>query len=131
MANDELRAEVNNNSRRAGPAWRQIQNACSCARAFQEQTLQSTPARVKRVFGGCLSSIILSPPNGNVKMSPYETGDIHVESERVAKSGRNQRVHQGRLDMCQSGGAARSYASAHQASQSPVSARQRSRSGTR
>src|SRR6266851_176911 len=26
----------------------------------------------------CLSSIILSPLNGNVKMSPYETGDIHV-----------------------------------------------------
>src|SRR5665213_2026215 len=52
MANDELRAEVNNNNRRAGPAWRQIRNACSCARAFQEQALQSTPARVKRVFGG-------------------------------------------------------------------------------
>ena len=26
----------------------------------------------------CLSSIILSPLNGNVKMSPHETGDIHV-----------------------------------------------------
>src|ERR1700692_572452 len=50
----------------------------------------------------CLSSIILSPLNGNVKMSPYETGDIHVESEGTAKSERNQRVHQGRPGVCQS-----------------------------
>lgn len=34
-------------------------------------------------------------------------------------------------DVCQSGGAARSYASAYQASQSTLAARQRSRSGTR
>src|SRR5260370_24657040 len=33
----------------------------------------------------CLSSIILSPLNGNVKMSPHETGDIHVESEGTAQ----------------------------------------------
>ena len=26
----------------------------------------------------CLSSIILSPLDSNVKMSPYETGNIHV-----------------------------------------------------
>jgi hypothetical protein len=36
----------------------------------------------------CLSSIILSPLNGKVKMSPYETGDIHVESEGTATSER-------------------------------------------
>src|SRR5579885_1576450 len=36
----------------------------------------------------CLSSIILSPPNGNVKMSPHETGDIHVESEGTTASER-------------------------------------------
>src|SRR6266481_5862235 len=41
----------------------------------------------------CLSSIILSPLNGNVKMSPHETGDIHVESERTTASERNQRMH--------------------------------------
>ena len=41
----------------------------------------------------CLSSIILSPRNGNVKMSPHETGDIHVESEGTAASERNQRMH--------------------------------------
>ena len=35
----------------------------------------------------CLSSIILSPLNGYVKMSPYETGDICIESERIATSG--------------------------------------------
>src|SRR5260370_6854008 len=50
----------------------------------------------------CLSSIILSPLNGNVKMSPYETGDIHVESEGTAKSERHQRMHQGRYGVCQS-----------------------------
>ena len=27
----------------------------------------------------CLSSIILSPLDSNVKMSPYDTGDNHVE----------------------------------------------------
>jgi hypothetical protein len=35
----------------------------------------------------CLSSIILSPLNGPVKMSPYEPGDISLEPERVATSG--------------------------------------------
>jgi transposase len=35
----------------------------------------------------CLSSIILSPRNGNVKMSPYETGDICIEPERITTSG--------------------------------------------
>src|SRR5260370_27778112 len=49
---------------------------------------------------GCLSSIILSPLNGNVKMSPYETGDIHVESEGTAKSERHQRMHQRRYGVC-------------------------------
>jgi len=37
----------------------------------------------------CLSSIILSPPNGNVKMSPHERKDIRVESEGAATSERN------------------------------------------
>jgi len=50
----------------------------------------------------CLSSIILSPLNGNVKMSPHETEDIPVESEGTAKSERDQRVHQGRHGVCQS-----------------------------
>src|SRR6266851_7899089 len=50
----------------------------------------------------CFSSIILSPLNGNVKMSPYETGDIHVESEGTAKSDRDQCMHQGRHGVCQS-----------------------------
>src|SRR6266478_6167959 len=50
----------------------------------------------------CLSSIILSPPNGNVKMSPHETGDISVEPEGTAASERDQRMHQGRHGLCQS-----------------------------
>ena len=37
----------------------------------------------------CFSSIILSPPNGNVKMSPHERKDIRVESEGTATSERN------------------------------------------
>src|SRR5271169_1500295 len=49
----------------------------------------------------CLSSIILSPLNSNVKMSPHETGDIHVESEGTAASERNQHMHQGRHGVCQ------------------------------
>src|SRR6266446_5576099 len=53
-------------------------------------------------FMDCLSSIILSPLNGNVKMSPHATGDIHVESEGTAASERNQRMHQGRHGVCQS-----------------------------
>ena len=32
--------------------------------------------------------MILSPPNGNVKMSPYEGKDICVESEGTATSER-------------------------------------------
>jgi hypothetical protein len=39
-------------------------------------------------------------------MSPYETGDISLESERVATSGRDFLVCQERVDVCQSGGAA-------------------------
>src|SRR5258707_7405180 len=49
----------------------------------------------------CLSSIILSPLNSNVKMSLHETGDIHVESEGTAASERDQRMHQGRHGVCQ------------------------------
>src|SRR6266404_8314030 len=50
----------------------------------------------------CFGSMILSPLNSNVKMSPYETGDIHVESEGTAASERDQRMHQGRYGVCQS-----------------------------
>src|SRR5260370_27857675 len=56
---------------------------------------------VQRGRKKCLSSIILSPLNGNVKMSPHETGDIHVESEGTAASERDQRMHQGRQGVCQ------------------------------
>ncbi len=56
----------------------------------------------KGIYFTCLSSIILSPPNGNVKMSPYETGDISVEPEGTAPSERDQRMHQGRHGVCQS-----------------------------
>jgi len=41
----------------------------------------------------CLSSIILSPLDSNVKRSPRETGDIHVESEGTTASECHQRLH--------------------------------------
>src|SRR5450631_1797716 len=68
---------------------------------FQSK-LPPIPGRGKALQECCLSSIILSPLNGNVKLSPYETGDIHVESEGTAKSERHQRVHQGRHGVYQS-----------------------------
>src|ERR1035441_8042765 len=44
----------------------------------------------------CFSSIILSPPNGNVKMSPHERKDIRVESEGTATSERNFQLLEGK-----------------------------------
>src|SRR5258707_2064669 len=49
----------------------------------------------------CLSPIILSPLNGQVKMSPHEQGDIFIESERVATSGGDFSMYQGRGGRCQ------------------------------
>src|SRR5258706_11855867 len=51
---------------------------------------------------GCLSSIILSPLNGYVKMSPYETGDICIESERIATSGGDFLLREGGPRVCHS-----------------------------
>ena len=56
----------------------------------------------KSFYITCLSSIILSPLNGNVKMSPHETGDIHVESERVTTSDRPFFLFAWGVGMCQS-----------------------------
>ena len=64
-------------------------------------------------------------------MSPYETGDIHVESEGIAASDRHFTMCTRKPDVCQSRGAARPIASACQAAQIELSARQRSGSGTR
>src|SRR6266851_505215 len=62
------------------------------------QALQS----LGRAFGSrCLSPIILSPLNGQVKMSPHEQGDILIESERVATSGGDFSMYQGRGGVCQ------------------------------
>src|SRR5579863_3551146 len=62
----------------------------------------------------CLSSIILSPLNGNVKLSPHETGDIHVESEGTAASDRHFAMRAREPDVCQSRGAARPITAACQ-----------------
>src|SRR6266446_3336485 len=56
----------------------------------------------KGLSKGCLSPIILSPLNGQVKMSPHEQGDILIESERVATSGGDFSMYQGRGGVCQS-----------------------------
>src|SRR5258708_40005606 len=71
----------------------------------------------------CLSSIILSPLNGYVKMSPYETGDICIESERIATSGSNFILREGGPGVCQSRCTAQPNASACQTTQIPVTAR--------
>src|SRR5580704_7686271 len=72
---------------------------------YLEVRILSIPFRCDGSHGSwiaCLSSIILSPLNSNVKMSPHETGDIHVESEGTAASERDQRMYQGRHGVCQS-----------------------------
>src|SRR5258708_2601182 len=50
----------------------------------------------------CLSSIILSPLNGNVKMSPYEQGNICIEPERATTSGGYFQMREGGVGVCQS-----------------------------
>src|SRR5579863_1974827 len=95
-------------SKKTGPAFAQTpckpSSHCLYNKNIQISTLPyPLKQTMSRFFlSWCLSSIILSPLNGNVKMSPYETGDIHVESEGIAASERNQRMHQGRYGVCQS-----------------------------
>ena len=72
---------------------------------------------------GCLSSIILSPLNGYVKMSPYETGDICIEPERIAASGCDFILREGGPGVCQSRLTAQPNASTCQTTQIPVTAR--------
>src|SRR5260370_22135437 len=50
----------------------------------------------------CLSTIILSPLNGNVKMSPYEQGDVCIEPERATTSGSYLPMREGGVGVCQS-----------------------------
>jgi len=71
----------------------------------------------------CLSSIIMSPLNSYVKMSPYETGDICIEPERVATSGRDFVLREGGPGVCQSRRTAPPTASTCQTTQIPVTAR--------
>src|SRR5260370_41576566 len=97
----------------------------------KEKFIASALGSVNVTRTRCLSSIILSPLNSNVKMSPHEQGDSHVESEGIAASGSHSPMGAGRVGVRQSRGAARSYATAGQTSQGPLPARQRSGSGTR
>src|SRR6267154_914942 len=77
-----------------------------------------------RGIGGiCLSSIILSPLNGYVKMSPYETGDICIEPERIATSGGDFILREGGPGVCQSRLTAQPNASTCQTTQISVTAR--------
>src|SRR5229473_3538377 len=57
--------------------------------------------RSRNTFERCLSSIILSPLNGNVKMSPYEQGDICIEPERATTSGGDFQMREGGVGVCQ------------------------------
>src|SRR5262245_5574529 len=76
--------------------------------------------------GACLSSIILSLLDGNVKMSPHEPGDIHVDSEGIETSDRYFTMRAREPGVCQSRRAARAIASAGQTPQKALPARQRS-----
>src|ERR1039458_652978 len=78
----------------------------------------------------CLSSIIMSPLNGYVKMSPYETGDICIEPERIATSGCDFILREGGPGVCQSRLTAPPNASTCQTTQIPVTARRGGGSGT-
>src|SRR5665811_1532817 len=78
----------------------------------------------------CLSSIILSPLNGYVKMSPYETGDICIEPERIATSGCDFILREGGPGVCQSRLTAQPNTSACQTTQVALSARRCGGSGT-
>src|SRR5713101_9700684 len=86
---------------------------------FYSEEMISVKARLHK----CLSSIILSPLNGYVKMSPYEQGDISLESERVATSGCDFILREGGSGVCPSRRTARSNPSAYQAPQIALSAR--------
>src|SRR5271168_788290 len=56
----------------------------------------------KNICAECLSSMILSPPNGYVKMSPHEPGDIHFEPKRTTPRRGAGRLRQGGTGVCQS-----------------------------
>src|SRR5260370_41130685 len=45
---------------------------------------------------------MLSPLNGNVKMSPYEQGAVCIEPERATTSGRYLQMREGGVGVCQS-----------------------------
>src|SRR5467141_1585008 len=79
----------------------------------------------------CLSPIILSPHNGQVKMSPHEQGDILIESERVATSGGDFSMYQGRGGVCQSRRAALLERAPDQALEETSARRRGGGSGTR
>src|SRR2546425_7054152 len=106
-----LGVDVSHNSRIA-LSWDAEQEIILFGRAFR-----------KSEGGICLSSIILSPLNSNVKMSPYETGDIHVESEGTATRGCNFPLCEGGPGVCQSRRTARSIAATGATPQSALSAR--------
>src|ERR1700681_107818 len=101
------------------------------ARLWGDPILYQWPRRVQFCRAACLSSIILSPLNGYVKMSPYETGDICIEPERIATSGCDFIVREGGPGVCPRRRTARSNASTCQATQIPVTARRGGGSGTR
>src|SRR2546427_3801537 len=117
------------------PAWRANSSPCGSNEGNDRDPSSSQPdagqqaayplrgAAGSRFGDTCLSSIILSPLNSNVKMSPYETGDIHVESEGTATRGCNFPLCEGGPGVCQSRRTARSIAATGATPQSALSAR--------
>src|SRR6202163_3769154 len=101
------------------------------ARLWGDPILYQWPRRVQFCRAACLSSIILSPLNSYVKMSPYETGDIRIEPERIATSGGDFIVREGGTGVCQSRLTAQPNSATCQTTQIPGTARRRGGSGTR
>src|SRR5712692_9884286 len=82
--------------RRSPRPWALCFVIFSATIVYQEAGTPLLPAE------NCLSSIILSPLNGNVKMSPYEQGDICIEPERATTSGRYFQMREGGVGVSQS-----------------------------
>ena len=82
-------------------AW--IASELGSATRFPRKTIiLQKPQPDEGLYSSCFSSIILSPLDGNVKMSPYEQGNICIEPERATTSGGDFQMREGGVGVCQS-----------------------------
>ena len=82
-------------------AW--IASELGSATRFPRKTIiLQKPQPDEGLYSSCFSSMILSPLDGNVKMSPYEQGNICIEPERATTSGGYFQMREGGVGVCQS-----------------------------